>query len=657
MKGALLNGSMYRAICLVILLLLTATLVGCGLGTGKGDFAGPDWSRGKLLGTANINNRPALVWHAETQSAILSWLTKVAGKWRLQFVRVDHEGNIVTSQLLPFLLRQPSQPKLFCDSADGLHLFWQDQERDGEPGVYYVRLGAEAQTPHEPQRLSSAKSNVAGYAVTEALPGFLEIFWSDQAENPPLLYHARIQCSSGEVVVPPHALEASGLHPSCVAAMDGDVHLAWHRAQTISEEQILYGTFHPQTLELGYIGMIASFPKGTGLILYPPEIGLDTEHVYIFSAQERRAGGLTAGTAQTYCFTFPLSDPMAQVGATLDIPGAARPEYKSVSGAFNYKHLAWLGEVSGVPGVYREYIFFPSVPSFEYGPAGASQAGVDKEFVYIPRAPGDPSERGPSPGPIPYRLKIEYTYMPYAIPGQREELGLVVSCMMALSQQAEGQVQIAFVAMKSGHWKGLQVAGITRSASMRPIAVADDKGAIHLAWLDAGGFGQYEVYYASTSSSVRAALNRLTVEDVLALLIGKTWSAASAFSFLPVLILWLFFPLMWLIGFHFFRPDSDLRTRTGWSGLAIAIVLYFLSKMFAVPAFLRYTPLLDTIAPRFQDLVIFGFPILIATISLCMMAVYIRRSERKAVWVAFVLFAATDSLLSLILYMSNVLGI
>jgi hypothetical protein len=253
------------------------------------------------------------------------------------------------------------------------------------------------------------------------------------------------------------------------------------------------------------------------------------------------------------------------------------------------------------------------------------------------------------------RLDSTYTYMPYVMSGQRGELGVILSSYMTLPRRT-GRIQIAFVVMKDGHLRGFEVAARTRSTSMRPVAVADDEGAIHLAWIDAGGFSIYEVHYASTSQSVREAVNHLTLKDVLASLVGRTWSAAAALSFFPMLVVWLFLPFAWLVGFYLLRPDSDLETKTGRVGLVVAMLLYLLSKMLMLPAFLWYAPLLDIIAPRFETVVVLGFPLLIAAIALLAMRAYVRRAERKVVLVAFAIFAGTDSLLSLLLYMPNAMG-
>ncbi|MBC7264425.1 MAG: hypothetical protein H5T64_08735 [Chloroflexi bacterium] len=617
-------------VLLVFALALTALIpAGCGLTADKSDFAGPDWSRGKLLGKATINNRPGIAWHPEDRCAILTWLTRTEGQWHFQFVRINDEGQVASSRTLALAPHQPSHPKLLPDSQGGFHLFWLDREREGRPGVYHARITAEGEILSGPQRLSDAESEITGYSVAEAMVGVLDIFWSDVAASIPGLYHARIG-TSGEMLLAPRALGADGEHPACAADANGIVHLTWHKTGTEGGEEVFYATFDPQNLHFGESSLIAAFPGGTGVILYPPEIGLDSGHVYIFWSQERRAGGLTPGTAQTYCAIFPIGNPSVYKVVALEIPGSARPEYVPVSGAFNYQHLGYYREVSG-------------------------EIGVDEEFIRIIRAPG--CERLPYGYVVPYHMTVEYTYMPCPIPGQREEVGIVVSSMMALSEHAEGLVQIAFVVLKDGRWKGLEVAGVTRSSSMRPFAVTDDQGAIHLAWLDAAGFGVYDVYYASTSPSVKSALNRITVEDIITSLAGRIWGAVAAFSFFPMLILWLLLPSVWLVLFYFSQPDSDLRIKSGWVGLTVAISLYLLSKLFAVPAFLRYAPLLDVVGPQFEDLIVFGFPLLIAAISLLAMGVYIRRSERKAVLVAFVIFAATDSIISLVLYVPRAVGI
>lgn len=589
-----------RNIFLLLTLLLAAlSLAGCDLTSDKTEIAGPDWSRGRLLGLSGINNRPGIAWDASTQSAIVTWLTTEEGQWQFGYARVDSQGQVADSHLLALDLNRPIRATLFHDSQDQFHLFWVDSRGSGErPGIVHALISAAGYPLSESVRISGPKSDVTGYTVAESIPGVLDIFWSDVQGGDPELYHLRM-AASGELISTPQPLGVPGEHPSSAASSDEIIHLAWHETATFGSEEIWYTTFDPEALSLGEMHLMAAFPGGTGQALYTPEVGLDTERVYIVWSLERRGGGLAAGTATTYYESFPIGYPDAHTGSSLGIPRLARPEYVFSSGAFNYQVLAFRGQ-------------------------GEAAAGMDSD----------------------------YTYMPSIVPGQREELGLVLSSSMALPRRSS-IIQIAFAVMKDGRLKGFEVAGRTRSASMRPIAVADDQGGVHLAWLDAGGFSIYEVYYASTSQSVREAVNRLTLEDVLASLVGRTWNAAAALSFFPMLVVWLFLPFAWLVGFYLLRPDSDLEARVGRIALTVAVLLYLLSKLFMLPAFLWYAPLLDIISPRFEALVILGFPAAIAAIAFLAMRAYVRRADRKVVLVAFAIFAGVDSLLSLVLYIPN----
>jgi hypothetical protein len=373
----------------------------------------------------------------------------------------------------------------------------------------------------------------------------------------------------------------------------------------MSAEKILYATLDPASLQVSEPTVMASFPMGTGLALYPPEVALETGWVYVIWSLEQRGGGLTPGTAETLYQAFPIGQPQRHSGGPVYLPALAKPEYQAASGAFNYAHLYPLASRNG--------------------------------------------------GAVILRSPSDYVYMQYAVPGQRDEAALFVSSSMALPRRT-GKIQIAFALLDDGRVKGYEVAVRTLSGSLRPAVAVDDEGAFHLACLGVGGFGTYEVLYASTLPAVRAVLNRMTGADVMALLLGKTWSAASALSFFPMLVIWLFLPFAWLVGFYLARPDADLNTRPGRVGLIVAIVLYLFSKLFMLPAFLWYAPFLDVVPPRYEWVVLFGFPALLLGLGVLAMRAYIRRSERKVVMFAFAIFAATDAILSLIFYMPNAMG-
>ncbi|GAB4408682.1 MAG: hypothetical protein Kow00123_21820 [Anaerolineales bacterium] len=592
-----------RTSVLITLLAAVVLLSGCAAAAEKTEFAGPDWSRGIRVGTSHINNRPSILWDSASGNAVISYLTNTEQGWRIQIARVNAQAE-VSAATLPFPMRAPTRQQMVGGGQDTLHLFWLDSPSGQRPGLYHARAKTDATPLDEPVRISGDASDVTGYCTFRAADGALDVLWADVSGGNPQMVHARL-ADSGEILIAPHALGIAGADPYAAVDNNGTVHLAWHLGQAMGAEKILYATLDPATLEVSEPTVMASFPMGTGLALYPPEIALETGWVYVIWSLEQRGGGLTPGTAETQYQAFPIGQPQRHSGGPVYLPALAKPEYQAASGAFNYAHL-------------------------------------------YPLASGDG-------GAVVLRSPSDHVYMPYAVPGQRDEAALFVASSMALPRRT-GKVQIAFALLDDGRVKGYEVAVRTLSGSLRPAAAVDDEGAFHVACLGVGGFGTYEVLYASTSLAVRAVLNRMTGADVMALLLGKTWSAASALSFFPMLVIWLFLPFAWLVGFYLARPDADLTTRTGRVGLIVAIVLYLFSKLFMLPAFLWYAPFLDVVPPRYEWVVLFGFPALLLGVGILAMRAYIRRSERKVVMFAFGIFAATDAILSLIFYMPNAMG-
>jgi len=589
-------------IALLALLAIAGLLSGCTAAAEKTEFAGPDWSRGIIIGASHINNRPAILWDTAQDSALVSWLAHTEQGWRIQVARINAQAEASVATL-PFPMRAPTRIQMASAGQGALHLFWLDAPGGQRPGLYHARATTDGTPLDEPTRISGDASDVTGYCTFRGADGALDVLWADVSGGDSQMFHARL-ADSGEILTAPHALGIAGADPYAAVDNDGTVHLAWHLGQAMAPEKILYATLDLATFQVGEPTVMASFPMGTGLALYPPEIALETGWVYVIWSLEQRGGGLTPGTAETQYQAFPIGQPRRHSGGPVYLPALAKPEYQATNGAFNYAHLYPL---------------------------------MSDDGAVVLRNPSD------------------YVYMQFAVPGQRDEAGLLLAVNMAMPRRA-GKVQIAFLALDDGRVKGYEVALRTLSGSLRPAAVVDDEGALHLACLGVGGFGTYEVLYASTAPEIRTALNRLTIQDLFGLLLGRTWTTASALSFFPMLVIWLFLPFAWLVGFYLARPDADLTTRTGRVGLGVAIALYLFSKLFMLPAFLWYAPFLDVVPPRYEWVVLLGFPLLLLGLGLLAMRAYIRRSERKVVLFAFAIFAATDALLSLILYMPNALG-
>jgi hypothetical protein len=524
------------------------------------------------------------------------WSTEEAAQMQFRFVRLDGDGRTAADHLLDTPVRQPSQPKLWCDGAGGIHLFWLDSAAQQEPTLYHARIDARGTLTLPARQVLPPNTPVAGYAISQAIPEALDIFWSDSARPSAVLYHTRMSLSNLEVVRST-PLGVRGAMPAAMIDSRQQVHLAWYSTDPNQGDGIVYARFDPARDMLSRTTWVAGVPAST---LYPPEIGLDWQQAYVFWSQERRGGGGGTPSAETGCRSISLGNPGDIRDCGLSLPLTDRPKYTPSEGELAYHSLAHIED---------------------NGPEASSN----------------------------------YTYMPYPLPGQRQELAVVLSTRL-VSRQGRGELQIVLSILRGGTLEGYQPAGQTHSASLRPIAVADDRGQIHLAWLDTAGFGRYRVYYASTDPQVKANINRLTFADILGAFAGRIWNTAAAFSFLPMLLVWLFPPLLVLVISYLIFPDRDMRTRSGRLWLGGAVVLYLAAKTLIVPSFLWYAPFLDLVPARLQDLLIFGLPGAIALGSFLLMRWFMRRFEHPEILYGFAVFAAIDATLSLVLYIPNVIA-
>jgi len=550
-----------------------------------------------VLGTAAINSRPALAWEPNHKIALLAWVSEEAGEMRLRFASVGSSGSAMVNRPLDIPVRRPSQPKLWCDGAGGIHLFWLDSRQGQETTLYHAPIDPQGDIVSTPHQVPHDGSAIAGYAITQVMADALDLFWSDGSQPSARLYHARMPLRNQDGVHGQVMPAVEGAMPAAVADSEQRIHLVWHGTRPNQGDGIAYGRYDPLANSLSEPLWIATVPAGT---LYPPEIGLDWQYAYVLWSQERRGGGGGRASAETHCRSLSLGQPGPVEDCQLDIPVTDRPRYAPTEGELNYHSLAPLGAV---------------------GPEGLS----------------------------------DYSYMPYPVPGQRQELAVVLSTRL-VSRQGNGELQIVLAILRGGQAEGYQTAGQTNSASLRPVAMADAEGQVHLAWLDTSGFGAYRIYYATTDPRFRAVANRLTVMDILRALAGRAWNTAAAFSFLPMLLVWLFPPLLWLVVSYLIYPDRDMNTRSGRLWLGGAVILYLATKMLVMPSFLWYAPFLESIPARFQDLFIFGLPGLIALGSFLGMRWLLRRSERKEILYGFGVFAALDAGLSLVLYIPNVIA-
>ncbi len=508
----------------------------------------------------------------------------------LHYLQLDSSGNPRVSTDLELDGAHPSSPELRLRRDGSLLAFWTDNP-DIPRALFVATLNREGQPMGSPQQLSLQGVRIAAFAIADNADGSVDIFWANEIPAEGGIYHLELGPGGG-VVSDNALLIPGGAEPSLQVGGDGMIHLAWVEEQELMVQDVYYGLFDPSTSELRDRTRASSYKTMTGLVAYPPNVAIDNNTVYLFWALERRGGGLTgAGNAETSFVTFPLVEPRYQDARTLNIPQLARPSYETASGSLPYERLA------------------------------SPKAGWPTSLLYMPSTSG----------------------------GQGEEVGLYL--VGEVATQSQSSREVVWAIFSNGELEGYQLPTQSGGA-LRPRGVVDERGNAHLVFLNAAGFGRYEIYYASTSDAVKANLDRVTMQDRANSFFGALWTLAPALGFFPpVLLLWSFASFVWVVVFYFAKTEGGLDRRPARIALIVSILLYMAAKLILAPGVLFYAPFLDRLPESLHFVPVLGTPLLTLLAALGAIALYFRRTPYRSLFVTWVIFVLTDAMLSMIIYM------
>jgi len=580
-----------RSLTVAVILSLALVVSGCQMEELMTRKVLPEWSRGRSVGVAAVNQPVAM----QVRDGNVHFVWVAAGGKSLYYARLDASGTTTVGTDLEIDGAHPGYARLAIDRDGGVRVLWTDN-----PGIpralFFARLGTDGRLLSQPKQLTPVGVRVAEYDLAGSVDDGLDIFWATESPTDGGLYHLSLS-KGDEVTSDSRLLVTGGEKPTLQLAPDGLIHLAWVQRPTLRENNIYYAVFDPTTGDLGPSSQVGLYRTATGLVSYPPTLGLDHRAVYILWASEQRGGGLSPGEAQSSYVSFPLDGPRLKEPITVDIPGTARPEYAAASGSLPYEQLA------------------------------STTAGWPTSFLYMPMAPA----------------------------GQREELGVFLVGEVATRNRADKEV--IWVILADGQIKGYQVITEARNA-MRPTGAVDEGGNAHLAWLNTGGFGRYEVYYAATSDAVKANLDRVTLQDRAMDLLAALWVLVPALGFFPpIFLLWGFASFVWVVGFYVIKVEGGLDRRPARIALVIAVLLYQFSKLFLMPGVLfTYAPFLDSLPEQLHIVSVLGTLLFTFLLGVGGVLLYFRRTAYRSLFVAYVIFVLTDSLLSLVIYMPAWIG-
>jgi len=583
------------ALCLV---LSAFVLAGCQSAAERSERPSDDWSRGVALGVAAINGRVGLATDDLGGSIYLAWVAEheEPPAELLHFARLDRAGRVLEERDLSIGVDRPTQVEIVADRHGGLHLTWVDC-LVGVRRLFHARLDKLGRLASYPRPISPPQAMVTSYAVGLDADGGLDLFWGAKEGEQAGLYHLKLD-REGETVADNLHLGVAGFHPAFRTDRQGLVHLVWLDEPGFGEGRLRYATFDGQGRVLSRPAEITSFPVPTGLVAHRPSLGLAGDDVYIFWSLERRGGGLSRPSAQSSYVAFPLGRPdMAGEPRRVHIPPLNHPEYQPAQTQFAVRHLA-----------------------------SAAQGRVSSDFIYTP----------------------------WTSQGHREDLLTVFA--VQLEGRTKSIVQVVLAVWREGELQGYQVAGQTRSLSSRPMLVADAGSDIHLAWIDTAGFGEFTVFYASTSSEARASLNRVTGQDIVAALFGFAWGVVQALSLFPIALVWFIPPCILLAIYVFVRAEGDLARPGSRVMLVVAVLAYTGFKYLFRPNWLAAIPLPRRLPSIIISVATYGAPLVISAAAGVVAWLYVRRREYSTLLAAFAVFAGSDALLTLLVYAPGILA-
>ncbi len=582
----------------------------------------PDWSRG-LRVSKGEGGRVDIAMAVDEGDLYLVWRLLRGEEALLRFARLDGEGHLVFDRDLSSGLSLPRQNRLLVGPEGSLHLFTlARREADAHQGLFHLTLSPKGDLLSEPELLSLPGWEVKSYDLAGDPDETLHIFWSGEDEDGPRLFYLRLErgIASG-----PELLVLGGMEPAARIDRDGHLHLIWIEEGEREEEVIYVATF-PGAIVTPTRGVkLLDIRKGMGGIRSGPVLGLDSRYGYLIWTIEQRAG-MAAGTAEGWYAFFPLEKPQPTTPLPFRLPAVEEPIYTEYESPYSYHHLMLLS--TSLPSA-EQPIGTPVLIGHELGTRDVINIASASDFIDMPATIGTQGEELP----VAFRLNIDYGY--------------------------HRKFQIVVAVFKGGRLVGYQLVGKSGYHSSRPTLLADDKGNLHLAWVDSTGGGSTHLYYASTSPLVKAHLDRLTGEDLLSGAAKMIFGSILGLLLVPLIVLWLAPALIWGFVCTAVVRFDDLGTRGGRMGLALALLIYLGTKLLILPSLFSYVPFsawLPLLPSSLSPLLMVGTPLFISGGAAAIAIWFLRRVESRELLAALLAFALPDALLTLMVYSPSILG-
>ncbi len=457
---------------------------------------------------------------------------------------------------------------------------------EGRQRLYHVLIDQNGQ-PTVPLLLSREGENVDSFQMYLSSEREVAFIWASQPESEQEgIFHLVLHNTSFPTLLIPQ-----GVAPSVLIDNSGTTHLVWLYEKGPSNRDVYYATLEGSQVVPDGGQKLTNFQFAGSAVYYGPIIGADTNNIYVIWAVQNLGGGLTPTAAHAFYVSFEPGKPSLTNPSSIGLPAQSMPEYADYASPYGYGKLVFL-------------------PPQVYG----------SDFVNAPAA----------------------------VRSQESELPVALSLMVA--SRSESTIQLAMVVFSEGRPIGYQLAGNTSNASVLSTLVADADSNLHVAWIDTAGFRQYDIYYASTSPEAKMWLDRTSSDDIVLGAADLVWGIISGIGLLPIVAIWNFPPVIWVVLFYMFSGREYLEWISTKIGLLVSIIIYCASKLLLLPGLSLGTPFLYQVSSDLRTTLVMAIPVVILLLSLAAIYIYARRSERATIFKAYLVFSLTDGLLTVLLY-------
>lgn len=515
----------------------------------------------------------------------------------LFYAHLDAGARVLVNERLDVDTPKTRKPQLLVDGQDAVHLAWLSRQGDRQL-LYHATLDP-ASGLRDVRLLSAENEDVSGYRMYRGPDGSLALIWASEIDDGT---QGLVYASLSEPVTRTPLLSGA-VDPFAVTDSAGTVHVAWLVERSLTARSVYYATLQegPSGPELEPRAGIrlADFALSEGAITQGPAIGLDAETLYVMWSEQNLGGGLTPTAAFSYRVAFAPGEAVTTNPDGISLPPTDRPEYDRHASPYGLTVLAFLSAADLARGV-------------------------------------------------------DFCNAPAAVSTQESELPVALS--VTTYSEAGGTIQIALGVMAGGEQLGYQLAGDTTGASLLPSLVADADRNLHLAWIDTAGFRDYRVHYATTAPRARRWLDRTTSDDILLGAGDLVFGVLSGVGLLPIAGIWVFPAAIWVVGFFIATGQEEMDRTPARIGFVVGVLIYVSMKVLLLPGLFSGTPLIQLVPRAWTTVVGIAVPVVILALALLSVLIYLRCAERATIFVAFLVFALVDVLLTLVLYAPGFFG-